>query len=129
MSGAARVVALVCTGDDPNLGERLRAAVWRGLVPTVFLRGDDIAGRRLAVAAGAQTGSIWPDSSGCAVLVQGAAAAGATTIDRPLVLDGAPPGAPDGSGRVWRIVGTKAPWDDRGDGLAIRAWEIGRAHV
>ena len=78
MSGAARVVALVCTGDDPNLGERLRAAVWRGLAPTVFLRGDDIAGRRLAVAAGAQIGSIWPDSSGCAVLVQGAAAVDAT---------------------------------------------------
>ena len=123
MSGAARAVALVCTGDDSNLGERLRAAVWRGLVPTVFLRGDDIAGRRLAEAAGAQTGSIWPDSSGCAVLVQGAAAVDATAIDRPLVLDGAPLGAPDGRGRVWRVVAPETARDDRGDGLAIRAWD------
>ena len=123
MSRATRVVALVCTGDDPDLGQRLRAAVWRGLVATVFLRSDDIAGRRLAVAAGAQTGSIWPDRSGSVVLVQGTAEVDATAIDRPLVLDGALLDAPAVTCRVWRVVAPGTAWDDGGDGLAIRSWD------
>ena len=53
MSGAAPEVALVCAGDDPRLGERLRAAAWRGVLPTVHARPGDRRAFRLAAAAGA----------------------------------------------------------------------------
>jgi glycosyltransferase involved in cell wall biosynthesis len=53
LSGAAREVALVCAGDDPRLEERLRAAAWRGVIPAVHARADDLRARRLADAVGA----------------------------------------------------------------------------
>ena len=121
MSGATRAVALVCTGDDPDLGKRLRAASWRGLVPTVFLRSDDIDGRRLAVAAGAQIGSITPDMDGPAVLGEGRTDVGSLGADQTLVLDGVSlPHAP--RSRVLRLVGSDAI-DDHTDGIALREWD------
>ena len=48
MSDPTRDVVLVCTGDDHDLSERLGAAVWRGIVPVVFLRSDDVAGHLVA---------------------------------------------------------------------------------
>ena len=58
MSGAAPEVALVCAGDDPRLGERLRAAAWRGVLPTVHARPGDRRAFRLAAAAGAPTSTL-----------------------------------------------------------------------
>lgn len=112
MNGAAREVALVCTGDDPNLGEQLRAAVWRGLVPTVFLRADDTGGRRLALAAGAQVGSIDPDRSGPVVMTDGATVT--ASVD--------PLDPHETAQRVLRIVAPDAMPDGPAGDLAIRSW-------
>ena len=68
MSGAAREVALVSAGDAA-LGARLRAATWRGAIPTVVVAPDDRRAERLAIAAGAEIGSVWPDLSRPVVLV------------------------------------------------------------
>lgn len=120
MSDDARTVALVCLPGDPRLGERLRAAAWRGVTPTVFAHRDDVRVRRLARAAGAELGSIWPDATGTAVFVtDGHAPTGAALAGLAVVTDHTTPW-PDAR-RVWRLV-DGAPTASS-DGLAITDWD------
>jgi len=107
MTGAAREVALV-TASDAALGARLRAATWRGAIPTVVVAPGDRRAGRLAVAAGAEIASVWPDRSRQVVLVdrpldarESAALAGRTVIAAPGALLATPPGA-----RMVSIVGS-----------------------
>ena len=126
MSGATREVALVCAGEDPALGARLRAATWRGAVPTVMVRAGDDRALRLATAAGAQVGAVWPDIRRPVVLVERTLSAadaghlaGRTVVAREDVALDLPPGV-----RLVRLIGatTKvAP----GSGLAIDTWDEG----
>lgn len=69
MTQPARRIALVCSGDDPALADRLRDATSREVVPTVVIRDADERARRLARAAGAEiTATPIADSPDGAVL-------------------------------------------------------------
>ncbi len=137
MSGAAREVALVSTGDAA-LGARLRAATWRGAIPTVVVAPGDRHAERLAVAAGAEIGSVWPDLSRLVVVVDrpltasdSARLAGHTVIAPAGVAFDPPPDTP-----VIRLVDAAADplpgegiaigdWDDAAlDGLLARGWRL-----
>ena len=121
MTDTTREVLLVCTGQDPDLSQRLRAAVWRGIAPVVFLRADDAAGRRLATAAGAHTGSIFPDCTGSVVLVEPHAPQGPIHLDRPAVVDGTADVHADGG--VWSVISADNATPPPGGGLALRDWD------
>lgn len=141
MSGAAREVALVCAGDDGDLAARLRAAAWRGIVPTVVVDARDERALRLAVAAGAEVGSIWPDLTRPVVLVdralsaaEAARLAGHTVLAAESVAIELPPDA-----RLLRLIDLAAEtspasaialadWDAVTlDGLIARGWRLGPA--
>jgi glycosyltransferase involved in cell wall biosynthesis len=137
MSGAAREVVLV-SASDAALGARLRAATWRGAIPTVVVAPGDRRAERLAVAAGAEIGSVWPDLSRPVVLVDRSLAAGdaarlaGRTVIAPAGVELDPP--PDA--RVVRMVDTaeaRLPgagiaiddWDEATlDGLLARGWRL-----
>ena len=123
MSGAGREVVLVCAGDDPRLGARLRAATWRGVVPTVMVGAGDKRAVRLAVAAGAEVGSVWPDVTRPVVLVESglsagdaARLAGHTVVAAESVTLDLPPDA-----RLIRLIG-RASEVSAGSGIALGEW-------
>lgn len=123
MSGAAREVALVSAGDAA-LGARLRAATWRGAIPTVIVAPGDWRAERLAIAAGAEIGSVWPDVSRPVVVVDRPVGAGdaalltGRTVIAPADVELALP--PDT--RVVRLVDT-AEATLPGAGVAIGDWD------
>lgn len=123
MSGAAREVALVSTGDAA-LGARLRAATWRGTIPTVVVAPGDRRAERLALAAGAEIGSVWPDLSRLVVLVDrpldasdSARLAGHTVVAPAGVTLDPPPDV-----RVIRLVDAAAG-SLPGEGIALGDWD------
>jgi glycosyltransferase involved in cell wall biosynthesis len=141
VSGATREVALVCAGDDADLGARLRAATWRGIVPTVMVGAHDERALRLAVAAGAEVGSVWPDVTRPVVLVErrlsfdeAARLSGRTVVAGESVALSLPPDA-----RLVRLIGRAnetgpgsgialGDWDEAAlDGLVARGWRLGPA--
>ena len=138
MSGATREVALVATGDDPALGSRLRDAAWLGVAPTVFAGPGDERARRLATAAGAEIGSIFPDVSAHTVLVDRPPdPAGLARLDGHTVVTEVNAAWPPGS-RVLRLQDAAAAaggagvalrvWDARVlEGLAMRGWRMAPA--
>jgi glycosyltransferase involved in cell wall biosynthesis len=123
MSGAAREVALV-SASDAALGARLRSATWRGAVPTVVLDPGDRRGERLATAAGAEIGSVWPDRSRPVVFVprslppaEAARLAGHTLVAPAGVELDVPPGT-----RIVRLV-DEGRLVDPATGIGIDDWD------
>ena len=124
MSGRTREVALVCAGDDATLGERLRAATWRGAVPTVMVGAGDEHALRLATAAGAEIGSVWPDVRRPVVLVElglsagdAARLSGHTVVAPESVAIDLPPDV-----RLVRLIGATTEVSP-GSGIAIDDWD------
>lgn len=136
MSASARRVALVVRGDAKDLAARLRAAAWRGIVPTVFVAAGDLRAERLAAAAGAERGVLSPGDGPGPVLVDGMAAAGERRgfSSRTVVMTTAD--ACDAA-RVLRTPDAAAAgadglvlcdWDGATlDGLVARGWRLGPA--
>lgn len=122
---AHRPISLVASFDDPDLVSRLRASAWWGLRPTLFAPPDDPTAERLARAAGADLGSIWPDRSRPAVRIDGpigpdvlAALSGRTVVVPPDVSVTALAGA-----RVLQRVTATTDDAGLGGGLALDAWD------
>lgn len=123
MSDVVREVALVSTGGA-GLGARLRAATWRGAIPTVVVAPGDRNAERLAAAAGAEIASVWPDLSRAVVIIDrslaaddATALAGHTLVTVPGVDLAPPPGS-----RLVRIVDS-ARTTPSGAGIAIDDWD------
>jgi glycosyltransferase involved in cell wall biosynthesis len=139
VSDATREVVLVAMGDDPVLGRRLRDAAWLGVAPTVFARPGDERAERLATAAGAELGSVFPDVSARTVLVERPPdAEGLARLDGHTVVAGIDAPWPAAC-RVIRLEdAATAPadvtgvalreWDGRVlEGLGMRGWRMGPA--
>lgn len=114
-----REVAIVCTSDDPDLADRLRAATAREVTPTVIVRDGDARARRLAEAAGAEVGSFAPNPSSGPVLVD--------HVD-PGALPGRTVVAPAGTTvpgaiRTVRLLDDAAAITDADSGIAVRNWD------
>jgi glycosyltransferase involved in cell wall biosynthesis len=133
-----RTVSLVASIDDPDLIPRLRAAAWWGVRPTLFAPPNHATAARLARAAGADLGSIWPDRSRPAVRVDASLTAEAFRglSDRTVVLANNSASTATTVGRILRRVveddlvrtgsgGALQEWDDATLGRLIdRGWRI-----
>ncbi len=125
MKSTSRALTLVVSADDPTLVDRLRASAWWGVSATVFAPPTDMRAARLARAAGATLGSIWPDTSRPVVRVdqplspeEWTQLAGHTAVVPASV-------SIDSSGSVAllrRVNHATAEVAD-GDGLALDAWD------